>query len=258
MQQMHYIFMVGFPRSGTTLAQSIVMCDERVYSFPETHLFTKGLRFNKLPDFLSNLWTTWYCYQWVKNNFSENYIFYSTSKTKLIRKFFNFIEDKAQQENKSIILEKTPAHLKKIDDISAIFEKAQFIHVVRSYRGAIPSIIKAARQWKGNDSQVWNMQRWLADVYTSTYYTQNKANHVLINYDDFVTDRTNVIFELNKHLSLQIKDVSNEQLARVSKLIVEPNETWKSNNLQGISPSPIKLDTNYAMEPFINYLNKLK
>ena len=34
------IFIVGYPRSGTTLLQSLLATQENVYSMPETHFFT--------------------------------------------------------------------------------------------------------------------------------------------------------------------------------------------------------------------------
>lgn len=259
MLKMQYIFMVGFPRSGTTLAQSIVMCDDRVFSFPETHIFTKGMRFDRLPSLISNLWRTWYCFWWVKKNFSDNYIFYSTSKKRQIIKFFNYIEKKAQEKKKTIILEKTPSHLSKIAEISKIFSNALFIHVVRSYKGAIPSIIKASRQWNGNDDELWNMQRWLSDVYCSIHHTQNNNNHVLINYDDFVVDRKDVVSKLNQYLGLQIQNISDEELANKAKLIVEQNEKWKVNNLEGCrAKKNDDMNISHTLDPFIDYLKKLK
>ena len=37
------IFIVGYPRSGTTLLQSMLYTQKNIYSFPETHFFTKIL-----------------------------------------------------------------------------------------------------------------------------------------------------------------------------------------------------------------------
>jgi hypothetical protein len=257
MSEIKYIFMVGFPRSGTTLAQSIVMCDNNVYSIPETHLFTKGVKFGRLPEFLTNLWTTWYCYQWVKRCFAEKHMFYSTSKTKLISSFFDFLENKAKENNKSIILEKTPGHLNHIDYISSIFGNAQFVHVTRSYKGAIPSKLKATKQWGGNDNLLFNMRRWISEIFASISYTNEFKHHVLIDFDEMISDRKRLVEKLNLELGLEIEDVTDEKLAEISHAIIEPSEIWKKNNLRGsrVDHEP-DLTMDNAIKKFVDYMNR--
>lgn len=249
--------MVGFPRSGTTLAQSIVMCDSQVFSIPETHLFTRGNRFKGFPERLSNLWLAWYCYRWIRDNFSENYIFYSSSKENMIKSFFIFLEEKAAKEGKSIILEKTPGHLAHIEYISSIFEESSFIHVTRSYNGAVPSIVKAAKHWGGDTDSFSNMKRWVAEVFTSTYYSNKFSNHVLVDYEGMVAGKESVIDTLNNTLDLNITTVTEDKLALLSKKIVQENEIWKENNIRGhrkVVKDPI-LDFEEPLKQYIKYLN---
>jgi hypothetical protein len=259
MSEMKYIFMVGYPRSGTTLAQSLVMCDKNVYSIPETHIFTKGLKYKRLPEFISNLWTSWYCYRWVDRCFGENLLIYSTSRASLIRSFFSFIEHKAKAENKSIILEKTPKHLNQIELISEIFPNAYFLHVVRKYKGAVPSMLKASAQWGGDSDMLPNMRRWLSEVYTSFYYVNTSVNHTLLEYEDIVAKRADVVEFLNCHLNLTIESVTDEKLINMSKEIIEPNENWKENNLKGWhdrSDTEIDIKFKTTVADFLNFINR--
>jgi len=250
--------MVGFPRSGTTLAQSIVMCDDRVFSIPETHLFTKGISSNRLPEFVSNLWTTWYCYRWIKRYFNERKFIYNVAMPLLIEGFFKYIADKAKDDNKSIILEKTPAHLNEIQLISSIFPDAQFIHVIRSYKGAIPSILKAAGKWQGNTSPLQAMRRWVAEVFTSEFYSDKYDNHVLFEYDEVVKDRDCVVTKINEQLSLNILDTSDVRLALFSKSIVDSRENWKKNNLNGFRNVKECSELNgSAFKKFAEYLSSI-
>jgi hypothetical protein len=257
MGEIKCIFMVGFPRSGTTLAQSSVMCDNNVYFIPETHLFTKGVKLGRLPEFLTNRWTTWYYYQWVKRCFTEEHIFYSTSKTKLVRSFFAFLENKARENDKSIILEKTPGHLNHIDYISSIFTNAQFVHVMRIYKGAIPSKLKATKQWGGNDNLLFNMRRCISEIFASISYTNEFKHYVLIDFDEMISVRKRLVEKLNLELGLEIEGVTDEKLAEISQSIIDPAETCKKNNLRGsrVDHEPVLTMVN-AIKKFVDYMNR--
>jgi hypothetical protein len=261
MSEVKYLFMVGFPRSGTTLAQSIVMGDEDVYSMPETHIFTKGIRFTKLPSFVSNIWTSIYIYFWIRKNYQQSKVIYSFSKKNLIKQFFLFIEKKAISEGKNMILEKTPGHLNKIDYISEIFPAACFIHVVRSYQGAIPSIIKASKSWGGDSSEVFNVRRWLSEVYLSIFLCTKKEEHMLVKYEELIVKRGEVIENINKTFKLNIDYIDDDALATKAKLIVDPKETWKSNNLKGyknlLQTEGNKNDFPKVLPCYFQYLNSL-
>jgi hypothetical protein len=259
MKKIRYIFMVGFPRSGTTLAQTILMCDRDVFSIPETHLFTKGLKYKRLPEFLTNIWACYYCYKWIKTNFAASHVYYSRSREKLVKSFFNFIAEKAKMANKSIVLEKTPGHLNKIEMISRIFPDAEFIHITRAYSGAIPSIVKAAKQWGGNDDVFANTRRWVYEVFSSIYYASEFNNHTLVKYEDIVANRRTVIAHLNTELGLNIEFKNDADLASLSKTVVEKNEVWKSNNLTGnrVTAAP-DIDVSDLMEEYVNYLVSVK
>jgi hypothetical protein len=261
MSEVKYLFMVGFPRSGTTLAQSIIMGDEDVYSMPETHIFTKGIRLTKFPSFISNIWTSIYIYLWVRKNYQQAKIIYSFSKKKLIKQFFLFIEKKAISEGKNIILEKTPGHLNKIDYISEVFPEARFIHVVRSYQGAIPSIIKASEKWGGDSTEVFNVRRWLSEVYLSIFLCTKKEEHMLIKYEELITKRAEVIENINKTFKLNIDYIDDDALATKAKLIIDPKETWKNNNLKG-HRNPLQAEGNEddfskVLPCYFQYLNSL-
>jgi hypothetical protein len=261
MTELKYLFMVGFPRSGTTLAQSVVMNDNDVYSMPETHIFTKGMRLGKFPNFISNIWTSIYIYIWIKGNYRETKFIYSLSTEKLIKQFFMFFEKKAINEGKHIILEKTPGHLNRIDYISKVFPQARFIHVIRSYQGAIPSIIKVSQKWSGNSSENFNVRRWLGEVYLSISLCTERDSHILVKYEDIVSNRSRVITSINYTLKLNIVDVGDDVLVSKAKTIVNSKETWKRNNLKG-QRTPSKVDVNKfifsrALPSYFEYLSSL-
>jgi hypothetical protein len=253
-----YIFMVGFPRSGTTYAQSLMMTDSNVYSFPETHIFTKGIRYLRLPEFVSNIWLAYYCFTWVKKNFGKRYFYYSFSRGRIIRSFFDFLGGLANLQGKFIILEKTPKHIDKINLIKKYMPNAKFIHVVRKYQGALPSYINASKFWDYNLNPELAMQRWLCDIYKSYTYQHNDINsHYILEYDKTVSDPGVTISEINDKFSLDLRCVSNEELMANAKKIVNPEETWKDNNLTGQVSKNKNYEKFTISEEFKDYIRRV-
>ncbi|WP_282150313.1 sulfotransferase family protein [Vibrio diabolicus] len=238
----NYIFMVGFPRSGTTLAQTIVMTDDEVFSFPETHYFTKAIRFRKAPEFLSNLWTSIYCYNWIKKNLGKNKLLYSFSRDELAKKFFYYLDDIAKSKGKSIVLEKTPAHLYHIEEIMRLIPNAKFIHVTRDCDGAVKSLMKASSQWKVKSDLNKTIARWLHDNFLSHCYLR-RDNNFEMKFESLVSNREIVIDELNNAFDMHLTTTTNSELATKAKEVVCKDEIWKSNNLQGNRPKLSEPDT---------------
>ncbi|MDW2252111.1 sulfotransferase [Vibrio sp. 1569] len=234
MKNFKIIFMVGFPRSGTTLAQSLFMCDDDVYSVPETHFFTKGIRARFLPQSISNIWTSYYCYRWIKKNFNERKVIYSISRRALVIKFFEYLMEHAKRAGKSVLLEKTPAHLNCITEIDDFFEDAKYVHIIRDVDGAISSIVKAAEQWGGDCEKNNNLFRWIKEIFISQYYCSLfPEKHKILVYENIVNDSAKVANEINEAMSLNIKDVNKETLRCNALKVVGMEEVWKGSNISG-------------------------
>jgi hypothetical protein len=256
MNNIKLIFVVGFPRSGTTLLQTILMGSPKVHSIPETHIFTKGMRLSFLPAPLANIWTSLYCFLWIKRNYSEAWVYYSFSTENLVKKFFIYLQKKAELEGKTILVEKTPAHLSKIEYISTIFPEAKYIHVCRNYKEAIPSYIKAAKEWGINHTECDAMVRWMADM-ISTYEYSKTDGHVIVTYETMVRNRNLVIEFLNKKYGLLICNLNDEQLVSNAQKIVEKSEQWKTTNITGIRVAePRRLDIAESIELLIAYMSR--
>ena len=112
------VFMVGFPRSGTTLLDSILRGHPLIDILEEKPMIEKmNFEFNDLLNGkLSNL-----------NNIAEKHV------SKLRDTYFNiakkyFTEDK---KNKKVIIDKLPLNIKDIGFIHRIFPDSKFIFVLR-------------------------------------------------------------------------------------------------------------------------------
>jgi hypothetical protein len=131
------------------------------------------------------------------------------------------------------------------------------VHVTRSYKGAIPSKLKATKQWGGNDNLLFNMRRWISEIFASISYTNEFKHHVLIDFDEMISDRKRLVEKLNLELGLEIEDVTDEKLAEISHAIIEPSEIWKNNNLRGsrVDHEP-DLTMDNAIKKFVDYMNR--
>ena len=126
-EQKKMIFIVGMPRSGTTLVEQILSSHSKVYGGGERNEF-------------KNL---------VKNNFiNENikqkfFKFKNIDEIKLLRnKFFNKILSKTNLINETYITDKNPTNFKWIGLMKILFPESKIIHCSRNSKDTCLSIYK--------------------------------------------------------------------------------------------------------------------
>ncbi|MDX2369619.1 MAG: sulfotransferase [Colwellia sp.] len=225
------IFIVGCPRSGTTLLQSLLLKHNEITSFPESHFFSKsflGKRANKYPTLYSN----YTLYKWV-DSIKQNNIFLdfriSFSRDSVVKKFISQLDIYTINQNKSVWIEKTPNHLHAIDIIEKYMPDAIFIHLIRDPKDNVASLYEATNKY----TEHWNQQytiseavdRYNQDVAISKQY-KDKNNHLIIKYEDLITNKKNIhaVFEYINLDILNVEDVNNYSS------IVSNNEPWKGLN----------------------------
>ena len=111
------VFIVGCPRSGTTLLQSMLAAHPYIMSLPETHFFFKLFYGNyRLQNFGITIWS-----KKIIENFEQigsvekkpigikKYFVGHLTKT-----FFEILDSKVKENGKKILVEKTPIHLRYI------------------------------------------------------------------------------------------------------------------------------------------------
>lgn len=227
------IFMVGYPRSGTTLAQTIVMGDPEVFSVPETHIFSKGIKPRGAWRKFGSLWTSYYCYKWMKENFGIRFVCFRRKRKAVAKVFLERLAQEGAKIGRAVLLEKTPAHLYSIDVIRSLFPYAKFIHVQRQYQGALPSFIRAAEQWGGSTNIHDNYKRWVNDSTEGLVNRETIPSYEIVHYEDLVSKRDETIRLLNEKLQLKIQKLSDLEVAENARRVVSSDEKWKASNLLG-------------------------
>jgi hypothetical protein len=120
---MKVAFLIGSPRSGTTILENILNCHERIAEFYEPYYLWENFFSAATSDV------------WDKKDLTPDII-------RQIRQEFAIF---ARKSKKPIVLDKSPAHAYNIPLILNVFPQAKWIHIVRDGRDVTLSI---GKEWE--------------------------------------------------------------------------------------------------------------
>ena len=266
------VFIIGYPRSGTTLVQSLLATQPGLATLHETHFFNVLAREintsqGKIdPD----------CLDHVILNIRER-IRLSVNAEKQIRKIVskNGISSKmlfeiiiidnllAQVDFDKIKqlrwIEKTPDHALFIDDIYAFYPDAKFVFVLRNPEKAI---ISRKMHFKWSKEEEWpiekHIDRWLDSIYAVETFKEKHPESVLfVRMEDVVRDYSKEIKQICDFLGAPFEKERLTNYRNISKLTTYPWETWKKDAALDISINKVDRKTNHLSVIDRVKLNKL-
>jgi len=249
------IFIVGYPRSGTTLLQRLLAAQPGLYTFPETHYFNvieKTIRWEKedresIPrsslatvfeniekkmDFrFSDLEIKTLHRQAEKKQLSSKTLF-EYIVTRHLLNLYPEITDMASFR----WMEKTPNHAHFLERILEMYPRAQVLHILRH---PVPAIYSRKLKFPFNRetpvtelARRWN--RMLLDV--ERFQQRHPAQIFTLRYEDLVqelekqlqsvADFLNVRFDFKTLIPFKQKQEQN------AGLLILPSETWKMEDLR--------------------------
>ena len=204
---MKRIFLVGSPRSGTTILQSLLAAHPEVISFPESKFF-HYLLYDKFAGKLPSRMEAFFKDEIKRPEFLENFDDSQTVETKTAW-FVGILDSLATEQNKSIWLEKTPEHMYFIEDIERLLPNAKFIHILRNGMDAIASMYEATRNFSNLWGAGWDLNhcvgRWEHAMLTSHKYIK-KSNHIFIRYEDVLDNTTKLLGEICNFMGIEYED----------------------------------------------------
>ncbi|MDF1819142.1 MAG: sulfotransferase [Immundisolibacteraceae bacterium] len=245
---MKRLFVVGCPRSGTTLVQTLLMAGG-IWSCPETHFFSRlnGTKGRLLKGFYGE----WILYRWGKQNFPNNRYKLTTlprySLSSSVDHFVTYLDRLAAADKKDYWVEKTPWHVQSLPLIvnQEILGDAKFIHVIRNPVDTVNSMVKASREWvaagKAGMTVEVAIRNWL-NCYACSIGYAGDDRHLLINYEDIIASPDAVITSLNSFCGITIEASQLSHLNQFTSAVVREDERWKLNNAQHQSISSIPND----------------
>lgn len=231
------IFIVGYPRSGTTLLQSLLATQGNIVTFPETHFFyTLRTKYENTTETVQKS-RVWEFLQEITRvsgvEFSESDIVPLGDLDWISTKeLFEFIVWKFLPENVPNDfrwLEKTPDHAFFLEDIGSFYPNAKFVGIVRH---PFPAIFSRTRYFppKTQDLLGFLSRQWV--VYAQSLEEFKKAypeKIMLIKYEDLVQSPLDVTSTIADFLSVPFNPGALSQRVQVADTIIQPFEHWKAD-----------------------------
>ena len=176
------IFIVGMPRSGTTLVEQIISCHSNIYGAGELTL---------VDDILIKL-------NWNNKKIDSNFI--ESFRSLYLGELSNI------ETNKMLIADKMPLNFRWLGIIQSAIPEAKIIHVERNSKASMWSIYKKYFISDGN-SYAYDLndiqEYYKMYIELMSYWNFNFSNHIYsLNYEKLTENQEQVSKELIKFLNL--------------------------------------------------------
>ncbi|MBY6190728.1 sulfotransferase [Microbulbifer agarilyticus] len=232
------IFIVGPPRSGTSLLSAIIGSHSAIACGPETDLF-RALPIRRLQRIENMTARVEQAVQYLDEirypdgkSIAAHFALTNEQVRSVIKGDKDFVksvysavpEAFARAQGKRRWAEKTPRHLFYLDTIRKLYPSAMIIRIVRDPRDSIPSVIKNIGL---STSYVGEFYRWL-NVYTkSSEFFSSDKDSITVRYEDLVTDTECQVKRICDFIE---EEYEPKMLERKSAGLVRvSSETWKSD-----------------------------
>lgn len=248
---MRRTFVVGCPRSGTTIVQSLLARHPDIFTLPETGFFEQlygnlawrwgdagvkeprqrwrqalGFTRRQAREIVAALQL-----QLTGRTFQGHLAWQQQS---LASQFLGMLDQAADEAGRSMWIEKTPNHLLYIPEIEQLQPDARFVHVVRRGEDVLASVVDAHLRFEndaafGGGTVLW-ARRWNHAVDIHRMYSNHPAHHIvfledMVRQPDVEWARLCAFLELSCEAAL---DDANQQ--SVADLEREP---WKQDAVHG-------------------------
>lgn len=259
MNEIGHVFLVGCPRSGTTLVQSMLAANSAVHTLPETHFFSRiipdakwakilGLTDKKVRVFLKSKLID-ITDGGVKGPSGLTSLFVSSYGAEFAR----FLDFQANGQGKKTWIEKTPQHLHRIPQIKKSIPDTKFVHILRAGKDTIASLYhvtqKYPERWGGALSVEDCIRRWVQDITVSRSRINDSQSHFVI-YEDLLADPESTLHKLCKFTNVSYQpQMLSESSAAYHESVAEKDAEWTANAGQ-------PLDRNHQGDKFHSYLNE--
>jgi hypothetical protein len=275
------IFIVGVPRSGTTLLRLILNAHSRIGIATETHflrIFWSARQ--KYGDLEKNcnldaMWSDLKGSKYLKDlnlkNIEEIRLKVNNGERSYKNIFRTLLTEYAEQRGKVRWGEKTPGHLEFVEDLVAFFPDCKIIHVIRDPRDVCLSFKKVP--WGSNNvysnARLWN--RYIDLCENKSFY--KCAAYIEVKYEELVTNPKKQI----EHICKFIGEKAEDQMLyfyQFAGQYLEKDEPWKNGCFNPLTSENIgkwrreltkweveqiniKCENNMLKKGYLEYTNKL-
>ena len=255
--------MVGCPRSGTTLAQSLLASAPGMVTFTESHFFDKCFSSTYNP-FRQSRYDRKCVKATIERFDQENGLqdyrldddVWRSAHT-LAHSFVEKLDEISAAQSGIGWIEKTPDHLRRIRLIRSVAPDVTFVHVLRNPTETITSLRKASKEWGKPRSWLAIVVKWSISVVTSATYMR-KPGHVHVFYEDVIHDSRKESKRLFDELGLVWDEGVLERYLLTAQTAIAADESWKQNNFREIGrQTNHRIVHNWFQKALLNILESL-
>lgn len=242
MHRPEQIFIVGYPRSGTTLLQLILSNHSEIAIAPETHFFRLfWSRREEYGDLSDDENFDMLCNDLANSEYIKNlqipdyeYLIRASNREGFYKHVFSLLlRHYACMQAKGIYGEKTPSHLEYVPNILSMFSQAKIINVYRNPFDVAASIRKVP--WGSNDV-IDIVKRWKGYVKLACEYEEKfKRNFYSVKYEDVVLNPNREIGRVCDFLDVAFEGHMLEFWKDSEVPIFNKHRLWHENCFQPIS-----------------------
>lgn len=232
-------FLVGCPRSGTTLLQSLLAAHPGISSLPETHFIAYvapgrpwlrrlGIASRNAPLATERL---------------ETLIGHQVRRPTLplisnyVDSFVRALDRYTLEKQGMGWLEKTPRHLHCVELLSKYVRRFRCIHILRNGKDTIASLHHVSQHhpetWTGTQTLDDCISRWKKDVRRSLGYL-NDGSHFLLRYEQLVQDPEPTLRDLCNFLGIHYFPEMLSTYSNTLNSLITDHEPWKENTKKPI------------------------
>lgn len=222
-------FVVGCPRSGTTLLSTLLGRHSKISVPPETH-FADQL----LPDGHQKLQIS-HDYVWDSINHDaylkdlaleakQVKVRFQRLRPEFSQLFFAYLDAFSDREKKTVVVEKTPDHLHRFETLAKWFPDAKFIVLVRDGRAVSQSLTKVP--WASHDP-AQNMRVWRSAAKKALQIAVDKHRVYLLRYEDLIRDPRKQLSSVMRFMDMDLEDAQFDSRVIVNN-VAESEREWKS------------------------------
>jgi len=250
-------FIVGCPRSGTTLLQSMLMSHSHIHSFPETHFFARGFGGRRRWLLHETLRGGYLWYLIVSWKVTQARLSWREAidtpiawpKKRMTQTFLRTLDGMAEREGADLWIEKTPRHIDFIEVIREHVPHPFFIHIVRDGRAVVASLHQLSHsnpeKWRHYQDINAAIARWNKAVRRTLSYMSEDAHHV-VGYEHLVGGPEPVLKSLSAFMQVTFEDTMLKDFGSHAEKVVCEREAWKGKNLQSSLKSPGLMKFNHT------------
>jgi hypothetical protein len=234
------IFVVGCPRSGTTLLQSFLAAHPAVHAFPETHFFYRlnaargwRRRLRLVPQAVAGDFGE------VATLIGEPHSWWPRVPTvgRAATAFMAAADAAARASGRTAWVEKTPANLYAIDLIERTIPGARFLHVVRDGPDVVTSLCTVAGQW-GRAYSVDDAVALWRECVDITAHSLRRPGHQMIVYAQLAQNPESSLRAVCEGVGLPYIRAMVEGRASAAPALIKDFEHWKSDNVGPLQYRP--------------------